>query len=101
MLDLRTMILGASLCLAVTPALAQNSNMQSMPGMNMPGMNMNMQGMAGMHDMSAVVSAVDPKTGIVAVTAGGMELKLHFPPASIADLKKGDAITVHLSFTKK
>jgi hypothetical protein len=69
-----------------------------MQGMNMPGMDMS--GMMGMHDMQATVNAVDAKTGLVDVVAGGMALKLHFPPATLAGVKAGDKITVHLSFTK-
>ncbi len=69
-----------------------------MQGMNMPGMKMD--NMMGMHDMTATVNAVDAKTGLVDVTAGGMALKVHFPPASLANVKAGDSITLHLAFTK-
>ncbi len=56
---------------------------------------------ASMHSMPATVEAVDTTTGIVDVKSGDMALKLHFPPASVANLKSGDSITVHLSFTKQ
>jgi hypothetical protein len=59
-----------------------------------------MDNMMGMHDMAATVNAVDAKTGLVDVTAGGLALKLHFPPASLVNVKMGDSITVHLAFTK-
>jgi hypothetical protein len=72
--------------------------MGSMPGMNMPGMSM--QNMKGMHMMPATVTAIDATTGLTDVDAGGMKLRLHFPPASLADVKAGDKITLHLSFTK-
>lgn len=98
MIKPRTIVLASLLSLAAAPAFAQNSSMQNMPGMSMPGMNM--QNMMGMHTMPATVSAVDAKTGIVDVSAGGMNLKLHFPPASLANVKAGDSITVHLAFTK-
>ena len=98
MIKPRTIVLASLLSLAAAPAFAQNSSMQGMPGMSMPGMNM--QNMMGMHTMPAAVSAVDAKTGIVDVSAGGMNLKLHFPPASLANVKAGDSITVHLAFTK-
>ena len=98
MIKLRTIVLASLLSLAVAPAFAQNSSMQGMPGMNMPGMSR--QNMMGMHTMPATVSAIDAKTGIVDVNAGGMNLKLHFPPASLANVKAGDSITVHLAFTK-
>ena len=54
-----------------------------------------------MHTMPATVNSVDTKTGIVDVTAGGMSLKVHFPPTSVADLKSGDQITLHMGFNKK
>lgn len=54
-----------------------------------------------MHTMPATVNSVDTKTGLVEVTAGGMSLKVHFPPTSVADLKSGDQITLHLGFSKK
>lgn len=78
------------------PALAHDAG--SMPNMNVPGMSMDK--MMGVHDMAATVSALDTTTGLVEVTAGGMTLKLHFPAASLANLKVGDSITVHLGFTK-
>jgi len=57
--------------------------------------------MSGMHDMPATVTSVDQKTGIVAVESEGMKLKVHFPSSAIADLKKGDKISLHLGFTKQ
>ena len=61
---------------------------------------MNMHNMMGMHDMAATVSAIDGTTGIVHVDAGGMKLRVHFPPNTLADVKVGDKITLHLAFTK-
>jgi len=49
-----------------------------------------------MHTMPATVNSVDTKTGIVDVTAGGMSLKVHFPPPSVVDLKSGVQTTVHM-----
>jgi len=83
----------AAVMLAALPAVAQD---QGMPGMNMS----NMGAMMGMHMMSATVTALDSKTGLIDVTAGGMALKLHFPPASLAAIKPGDKITLHLAFSK-
>lgn len=54
----------------------------------------------GNHTMPATVVATDPKTGIVDVTSEGMALKMHFPAPSIAKLKVGDKITLHLGFTR-
>ncbi|HEX5305477.1 MAG TPA: hypothetical protein VFW82_05260 [Dyella sp.] len=59
-----------------------------------------MDHMMGMHKMPATVTDIDAGTGIVGVTAGGMALKLHFPPSSITDLKVGDSITVHMGYSK-
>lgn len=101
MKPLRTLALASLLALTAAPAFAHGAgsgSMSNMPGMAMPGMAM--PGMMGMHDMAATVSAVDAKTGMVDVNAGGMALKLHFPPASLATVKTGDHITVHLAFTK-
>ncbi|MGN6738715.1 hypothetical protein [Dyella sp.] len=94
-----------TLSLAAGSALAQDSmppaaasaggSMQSMRMHRMAGMNVK-----GMHRMPATVTAADPATGIVDVTAGGMALKVHFPPAAMKDLKAGDKITLHLGFSQ-
>lgn len=52
-----------------------------------------------MHKMPATVTSVDAKTGIVDVTAAGMALKVHFPPASVATLKAGDKIILHMGYS--
>jgi hypothetical protein len=57
--------------------------------------------MSGMHDMPATVTSVDQKTGIVGVESEGMKLKVHFPTNTIADLKKGDKIKLHLGYSKE
>lgn len=59
-----------------------------------------MQGMTGMHQMPGKVKAVDTKTGVVDVDAGGMALKLHFPANAVANMKAGDSINVHMGFMK-
>jgi hypothetical protein len=80
--------------LAVTPAFAQDhAGMAGMPGMEMGTM-------LGQHMMPVTVTAIDSKTGLVDVTAGSMALKLHFPPPSLAGVKPGDKIMVHLAFHK-
>jgi hypothetical protein len=58
------------------------------------------ENLQGQHNMPATVNAVDAKTGLVDVTAGGMALKLHFPPPAVAGLKAGDQITLHLAYSK-
>ena len=62
--------------------------------------NMMMKHPDSMHTMPATVDAVDHTTGIVEVTTGGMKLKVHFPPASLASVNNGDKITLHMGFTK-
>ena len=62
--------------------------------------HMNMGNMSGMHEMPATVLDVDHKSGIVEVNSENMKLKVHFPPNTIAELKKGDQIKLHLGFTK-
>jgi cytochrome c556 len=80
---------------------ASSSSTHSMGSMS--GMHGNMSGMhhvQGMHKMPATVSSVDTKTGLVEADAEGMSLKVHFPPAAVADLKAGDKITLHMGYTK-
>jgi hypothetical protein len=54
----------------------------------------------GQHSMSGTVSAIDHTTGQLTLKTGAGELKLHFPPASIQDLKEGQTITVHLAYSE-
>lgn len=100
---------GLALALTLTSAVAmaaqdsppKQDSMGAMHGQQgMEGMKEMHANMQGMHKMPATVSAVDTKTGVVDVTAGGMALKVHFPPASVANLKAGDQITLHLAFSK-
>ena len=94
--------------LLATPALAQSNQgmqgmqgMQDMPDMGKHGSRMDHMNMTGMHMMPATVTGVDMNTGIVEATSEGMKLRLHFPPASLATVKAGDKITLHLGFTKQ
>lgn len=57
-------------------------------------------GMMGEHDMTGTIERIDHKSGVVRVSAKPHDLELHFPPDSVKDLKKGDKITVHMSFQK-
>ena len=57
-------------------------------------------GMMGEHDMSGTIARIDHKSGVVKLESKPHDLELHFPPDSIKDLKKGDKITVHMSFQK-
>jgi hypothetical protein len=89
------LLLAVSVAMAFTaaPALAQDH-----AGMAMPGMEMGP--MLGQHMMAVTITAIDSKTGLVDANAGSMALKLHFPPPSLAGVKVGDKITVHLAFHK-
>ncbi|AGG88438.1 MULTISPECIES: hypothetical protein [Rhodanobacter] len=96
------------LCLAFGTASAQDSgsmapapassSMGQMGGMHHKMMRHNKNG--SMHMMPATVSSVDSKTGIVEVSSAGMSLRVHFPPASVANLKAGDKITLHMGYTQ-
>jgi hypothetical protein len=79
---------------SMTPAPASTS----MGHMDRGAMHHDMNG--SMHKMPATVTSVDTTTGIVEVTTAGMALRVHFPPASVADLKVGDEITLHMGYTK-
>ncbi|WP_333679363.1 hypothetical protein [Dyella sp.] len=59
-----------------------------------------MVNMHGMHNMPATVTHADPKTGIVDVTAEGMALRVHFPPASMVNLKAGDKIGLYMGYSQ-
>ncbi|RCS29917.1 hypothetical protein DEO45_07505 [Rhodanobacter denitrificans] len=96
------------LCLAFGTVSAQDtggmapasgsSSMGHMGGMHHKMMQHDRNG--SMHMMPATVSSVDTKTGMVEVDSEGMSLRLHFPPASVANLKAGDKITLHMGYTK-
>lgn len=54
----------------------------------------------GRHSMTGTIKEIDPKKGTLEVKTGVGDLRLHFPPASLKDLKVGDTITVHLGFSR-
>lgn len=55
----------------------------------------------GQHSMGVTIDSIDHKTGFMKVKSGMGEMILHYPPPAIKDLKKGDKISVNLSFTKE
>jgi hypothetical protein len=59
-----------------------------------------MKGMMGMHVVPITVTALNPKSGLVDGTSGAMALKLHFPSASLAGVKVGDKLSVHMGFSR-
>lgn len=54
---------------------------------------------SGMHSMIGKVEDLDTETGMLELKTAEGPLKLHFPPQSLTQLKKGDEIQVHLGFT--
>jgi len=52
--------------------------------------------MAGHHSMDGQVTKVDAKKGWIDVKTSEGSMKLHFPPSALANVKKGDAVTVEL-----
>ena len=95
------------------PAMAQDrpSTSQTAPaqqGMMQGGMMQNGmmgggmmgRGMMGRNIVSVTVTALDTKTGLVEATSGSTSLKLQFAPASLAAVKVGDKLSVHMAFRK-
>jgi len=52
--------------------------------------------MAGRHSMDGQVTKVDAKKGWIDVKTPEGSMKLHFPPAALSNVKKGDSVTVEL-----
>lgn len=94
-----TLVLGSVVATAQTGGTPP-SDMQNMDHAAMAH-DTTMANMPAMHAMAATVTAVDTKTGMVEATSDGMSLKLHFPASSVASLKAGDKISVHLGFSKQ
>jgi hypothetical protein len=110
-----TTILGGSLLAATLalPVLAEDYGRMSRDKMKDDG-KMAMKGhcmmdeqgmhgdcmMMGSHSMTGKVDKIDPAKGTLMLKHGAADMLLHFPPATIKDLKNGDTITVHLGFSK-
>jgi hypothetical protein len=54
----------------------------------------------GKHSMTGTITMIDHSTGMLTLKTMEGDLKLHFPPATVQQLKEGDTITVHLSYTQ-
>lgn len=91
---------GATGVLAQDAAMQPAHKMDNMAQKDMGKHDMMNSKMPSMHTMPATVTSVDMKTGMVEVTTESMSLRVHFPPASVADLKTGDKITLHMGFSK-
>lgn len=56
--------------------------------------------MMGWHKMAGTVDKIDYEKGMLTLKSSAPDMMLHFPPASIKDLKNGDTITIDLGFDK-
>jgi DUF4097 and DUF4098 domain-containing protein YvlB len=54
----------------------------------------------GAHSMAGTITMIDHSTGMLTLKTMEGDLKLHFPPATVQQLKNGDTITVHLSYSQ-
>lgn len=54
----------------------------------------------GKHNMSGTIETINSRTGWMKLKTAMGVLTIHYPPPTVKDLKKGDNITVHLSYTK-
>ena len=54
----------------------------------------------GRHSMTGTITMIDHTTGMLTLKTSEGDLKLHFPPSSVQQLKEGDTITVHLSYSE-
>ncbi|MHB1951253.1 MAG: hypothetical protein ACYCQK_07230 [Acidiferrobacteraceae bacterium] len=53
----------------------------------------------GVHQMAGTVTAINHRTGILSLKTPEGMLRLHFPPASLRQVKRGERLDVHLGFT--
>ncbi len=83
-------------CAQTMPATTGSAPMGSMRMQRLHGT----QYVKGAHRMPATVTSADPATGLVKIDSAGMALVVHFPPASMKDLKPGDKITLHLGYSQ-
>lgn len=57
-------------------------------------------GLGAQQRASGTITEIDQSIGMLTLASPNGPLKLHFPPRSVRDLKKGDKITAHYAFTK-
>ena len=53
----------------------------------------------GSHSMAGTVTMIDHTTGMLTLKTMEGDLKVHFPPSTVKNLKEGDKITIHLSYS--
>lgn len=83
----------------IASGIAFNVAAADMPGGAMMKGEQHM--MMGSHRMSGTVDKIDHAKGTLTLKSAVADMMLHFPPASIKDLKNGDTITVELGFTRE
>ena len=54
----------------------------------------------GMHSQKVTVVSIDSETGVVRLKADNMPLVVQFPPSSLAGIKPGETLDLHLGFTR-
>lgn len=54
------------------------------------------QPLLGAHDMKGTVTAIDHRSGSVQVSAGALDLQLHFPPPSVMNVQEGDTLVFRM-----
>src|SRR5919108_4568673 len=86
-------VLTALLFLGTTVASAQAPRSTGEP--KAPGETKAMSEM-NRHTMDGEVTKVDAKKGWIDVKTSEGSMKLHFPPEALANVKKGDAVSVEL-----
>jgi len=89
-------IAGTAMALLAGNGLAQTPNPSApaqRPSMGQPSQ---MSDMTGRHTMDGEVTKVDAKKGWIDVKTPEGSMKLHFPPSALANVKKGDSVTVEL-----
>lgn len=85
---------GATLAGAQTPATPSTT---TPPASTAPSTPSAAADMAGKHSMDGEVTRVDAKKGWVHVKTSEGTMIMHFPPADLASVKKGDKINVSLA----
>ena len=82
------------------PVWAEEGYGESAMGSEKMEMGKTKHKMMGWHKMTGTVDKIDYDKGVLTLKSSGPDMMLHFPPASIKDLKNGDTITVDLGFAK-
>lgn len=89
--------------LASTPLWAADmgSNMGGMSGMSGGQCTRykTVGGETGVHSMTGRVAAINHHTGMIALKTDEGVLRLHFPPQSLKQVKKGEQLKINIGFS--